>query len=396
MPVVRRCWPLLSLGLLGGCNSRSLLVLAPAPGEMALDTATVATTLFLVGDAGYASPTDRVLLEVGRQGVRAKRASAIVFLGDNVYPRGVPADTAATFETARDRLYTQAALSGATGLPVIFVPGNHDWDRQGEAGWASIQRQDLLLRRYADSTHQPVRLAPQAGCPGPEVLAVGPVRLVALDTPWWLHRHSRPGHAPSGMLQTMPDPTTQCSVETEAGVMSSLTKIHSFADRRITVTVGHHPLESHGEHGGHHPWLQYLFPFVPTPVAGWAWLPIGWLYPLGRKLIGHPQDLAGKRNQAMRAAIEGTFQPGSPFIYASGHDHSLEVIRRGTRYYLVSGAGTEDHQSAVGRGDSTAFRSPRPGFMRVDVLTTGRVRLGVTVLDLTGVPHETYSAWLKD
>ena len=72
--------------------------------------------------------------------------------------------------------------------------------------------------------------------------------------------------------------------------------------------VGHHPLESHGEHSG--------------------------------RLLDHPQDLAGPENRRMRRALEGTFAGGSPFIYASGHDHSLEVIRRGPgRYSLVSGSG---------------------------------------------------------
>jgi hypothetical protein len=99
----------------------------------------------------------------------------------------------------------------------------------------------------------------------------------------------------------------------------------------------------------------------------------------------------------MRQAIEGTFSSQSPFVYASGHDHSLEVIRRGPgRFYLVSGAGMERHQTAVGRGDSTAYASSLPGFMRVDLMADRRVRLAVTEIDDQGRPRQGYAAWLAN
>lgn len=198
------------------------------------------------------------------------------------------------------------------------------------------------------------------------------------------------------MRALLPDPDTQCPVTTTEGLVAALRDIHARTDDRIEVLVGHHPIRSHGEHGGFHPWTQYLFPLVPTPIAPWLWVPIGWIYPLGRKLLGHPQDFAGRRYREMRAAIESTFLPGAPLIYASGHDHSLEVIRGGPdRFFLVSGAGTEEHQMAVGRGDSAAFQSRLPGFMRVDLMRDGRVRVGVTTL-LEGRPEEIYHAWLKE
>ncbi|MFN0181766.1 MAG: metallophosphoesterase [Gemmatimonadales bacterium] len=396
-PVVR--WLGVAGGLLAqvGCGGAPGVVLAPAPAAAALDSAAIETTVFLVGDAGHATPADRVLAEVGRQGQLAPRSSLIVFLGDNVYPRGIPADTAASYLEARDRLFVQARLAPLTGLRIIFIPGNHDWDGQGPAGWINVQHQGRLLKRFADSTGAKVELLPEAGCPGPVPVDIGTrLRLVAIDTHWWLHGHGRPGREPPGLRAQLPDPDTRCPVTTKDAVVGALREIHARGDGRVAVLVGHHPLRSSGEHGGYYPWTRYLFPLVPTPFAPWLWLPLGWIEPLGRKLLGHPQDFAGRANREMRSAIEATFSPTAPLIYAAGHDHSLEVGRQGPdRFFLVSGSGTENHQSAVGRGDSVAFRSASPGFARVDLMRDGRVRIGFTTLT-DGRIEESYHAWLKE
>jgi hypothetical protein len=402
MPVVRQ--PLVrrvafALGVLGavGCAGSVPVILAPAPAVAGLDAAAIETTLFLVGDAGYATPADRVLADVGHQGQLASRSSLLLFLGDNVYSRGIPADTAVGFPLARDRLFAQARLAPLTGLRTIFIPGNHDWDGQGPAGWVNVQHQGRLLKRFADSTGAQVELLPQGGCPGPVTLDVGSqLRLVLIDTQWWLHRDARPGQEPPGVRATLPDPLVECPITTKEGVVAALRDIHARADGRVVVLAGHHPLESHGEHSGFFHWTQYLFPLVPTPIAPWLWLPIGWIHPLGRKLVGHPQDFAGKVYKAMRAAIASSFSPAAPMVYVAGHDHSLEVMRQGPgRFYLVSGSGTENHQMAVGRGDSASYRSALPGYMRLDVMRDGRVRIGVTTLT-EGRAEETYHAWLKE
>jgi hypothetical protein len=377
---------------------RAPLLLAPAPALPAIEPVAIESTLFLIGDAGgVKAGGDRVMRELIRQGRAAPRASAIVFLGDNIYPAGLPRPGDAGYGEARRRLLTQASVADSTGLPVYFVPGNHDWDRQGRHGWAAVQRSGRLLRDYARDHGVRVAQLPDGGCPGPEVVPVGKdFRLVLVDTQWWLHGHARPGRATEAALQALPDPDVRCAIGSEPALLDSLTKIFGAGGSAVDVMVGHHPFESHGDHGGYHPWLQWILPAAPTPIAPWAWLPIGWVYPLARRAIANAQDQFSEPNRAMVRALEGTFQPGRPFVYASGHEHTLEVIRRGeNRYYLVSGSGYEEHQSSVGRGDSTAFAASRPGFMRLDVLPPGSIRLGVTVIDRRNQAKEAYQAWLR-
>src|SRR5688500_105715 len=93
------------IGASGGCLPQLQLEdpeLAPTDVE---------TTLFLIGDAGEAdprAPRGGVPLEsLTVQASVAPQRSVIVFLGDNVYPDGIPADGVAEFADARRRLEAQ-------------------------------------------------------------------------------------------------------------------------------------------------------------------------------------------------------------------------------------------------------------------------------------------------
>ena len=54
----------------------------------------------------------------------------LVFLGDNIYPSGLPPEGAEAEERseAERRILAQIDVALETATPTIFVPGNHDWD----------------------------------------------------------------------------------------------------------------------------------------------------------------------------------------------------------------------------------------------------------------------------
>src|ERR1043166_9814747 len=71
---------------MAGCP-RHVVPEPPAP----VTVAERRVSLFLIGDAGKPDPAgDPVLAELARQASAAPRGSAILFLGDNLYPRGLP------------------------------------------------------------------------------------------------------------------------------------------------------------------------------------------------------------------------------------------------------------------------------------------------------------------
>jgi hypothetical protein len=79
-----------------------------------------------------------------------------------------------------------------------------------------------------------------------------------------------------------------------------------------------------------------------------------------------------------KPAVDGA----APLIYAAGHEHSLQVFRsrRGPRYLVVSGLGSASKATPVGHDGASLFAHSdheQPGFMQVDFLRDGRVRLAV-------------------
>lgn len=339
-----------------------LALLAGAASSPAADS--VDTRVFLIGDAGVPRPQDPVLASLAREVGRDPGRSLVVYLGDNIYPQGLPVATAAGRPEAERRLRAQVEAARAPGATVVFIPGNHDWDISAEDGWNAIRRQEAFLREAGG-----VELQPEGGCPGPVVRDVGArVRLVALDTQWWLHGGPRPI-----------GPASPCAQKTEAEVAAALVAaVRAAGDRRVVV-VGHHPLASGGPHGGGFGWKDHVFPL--RAWKSWLWLPlpvIGSAYPIARTSGITDQDFSGDANRRMRAALEGAFAEAAPLVYAAGHEHNLQVVKRAApTYLLVSGAGAHRHLTPTGRTDGALYARSTSGYMRLDVEASGGVRLSV-------------------
>jgi hypothetical protein len=95
----------------------------------------------------------------------------------------------------------------------------------------------------------------------------------------------------------------------------------------------------------------------------------------------------------MFATLRAVVAPHAPLLFAAGHEHQLGLFTGGSigaRYVAVSGAGIRGHKrGAVGRERDALFADRGPGFMRVDVLRDGRVRLTVVMPgDATAEPAQ--------
>lgn len=334
---------------------------AVAPGAAAPLPADVVASLFLIGDTGEPDPKGepalRRLGEQLHQTLRHQPAQQVrvIFLGDNIYPRGLPAPADDGYGQATGRLQQQLAIFDDLPVPynvtdgpmAIFLAGNHDW------GWSEhvqhLARQGRYLAEQSDGLAQ---LLPEHACPGPVSIELGDhLLLLILDTQWWL-TFDKPLHGVH----------SPCTALTEQAVADQLqAALQSAGDRRVLV-VGHHPLISGGPHN--------------------SWRGLGLI----------PQDLPGVAYQTMRKTLGNVFATRPELIYASGHDHSLQVLRGlGHAYQLVSGSGSQSKVSAVDRLSQTRFARSTSGFMRLQLTGDGRWWLDVFGIDES---EPIFSDWL--
>ena len=366
----------------------------PVPAPVAPKDS-IEVAVFLIGDAGSeAYDGEPVLQALAKQSDSLRPVRQfVVFLGDNVYPRGVPPLGHPGRDDAERRLAAQVLAIRKGSAQGLLIPGNHDWDRQGRDGWNAIRRQDSLTREFGGTD---VRLAPSGGCPGPDVVDLGThLRLIALDTEWWLHNDVKPY-----------GDTSPCPTRTYEEVEDSLAGALRDKGRRHAIVLTHHPMRSGGIHGGSFTLGDHIFPL--RNYKRWLWVPlplIGSLYPFARQMGISNQDVFGAKYRRMRRALERAFRAQPPLVVASGHDHDLQVIRGGrsgitwAAYQLVSGAGILGHASVVRDIEGSLFMREAAGFMRLDVTTAGRVRLSVTTVVPEGdrpeaASAEVYSLWL--
>lgn len=345
---------MLALAAVSGCG--------PLPPVEPPEPAEIETTLFLVGDAGEPDPRDvgAPLDSITAQAAVAPERAVIVFLGDNVYPDGIPEEGGAAWADARRRLAAQvdAVPRGARG---IFLPGNHDWAGAEAFGLYSIRLQEEMIASLAGG--RDVRLLPSNGCPGPVSIDVGRLRLIALDTQWWLHDY------------IVRDAESGCP-EGPGGVTAELREqVQAEGEGRVVVAAGHHPLMTGGPHGGY---CGIIGPF--------------------HRFGGRSQDIISSANRTMRDSLESAFAAQPPLAYAAGHDHSLQVLDGGDEvgYVLVSGAGSYSKASCAVRLREGYFVSQnRSGFMRVDILRDRGVFLRVFHYDGGGRGGLAHSRWLE-
>jgi hypothetical protein len=326
-----------------------------------LSPADIETTLFLIGDAGEQDPRmpSPVLDSLSAQAAEAPGRSVIVFLGDNVYPEGIPEEGRAEYADARRRLAAQvnAVPQGVRG---IFVPGNHDWAAEGPFGLYSVRLEERMINSLARGGN--VRMLPGNGCPGPAVVDVGRLRIVALDTQWWLHDY------------IVRDSVSNCPT-TVGEVTANLRKdVEQVADGRVVVVTGHHPLMTGGQHGGY------------CGMSG-----------AFRRLTGLSQDILSSQNKVMRDSLASAFKNKKPLLYAAGHDHNLQLMKGPeAQYLLVSGAGSPTKtECAVYLRESFYASQHRPGFIRLDILRGKGVLLTAFEYVGTGRRSNPYSRWLE-
>ncbi|MEM1321678.1 MAG: metallophosphoesterase [Bacteroidota bacterium] len=321
-------------------------------------------SVYLIGDAGNSpkgdlSPALKLLKEHLKS---ASENSTVIFLGDNIYPDGLPRKNNPKRELAEHRLDAQLeAIEDFKGKP-LFIPGNHDWRNYGLKG---LKRQEKYIEKrlnegIEEEDDWEEYFLPSHGCGGPELVEVNEnLVIVVIDSQWWLSDWDK-------------------ETEINDGCEAKSRKVFEFIfeemvrkNRNKNVIIAmHHPLYSNGTHGGNFTAKEHIFPLTDVNENLYVPLPgLGSLAALIRGTVGTRQDLAHPNYREMKDVLMRAAKKNGQFIFVSGHEHALQYFENERQYYVVSGAGSKDAPTRLGNGAQFAYG--QQGYARLDFYSDG-------------------------
>ena len=327
--------------------------------EVPGDSSKLIYSLFLIGDSRQAYKNESLLSMMESHLSGAGEQSVVVFLGDNVYPNGLPDSTHRSWDVAHKSLVVQLDILQEFKGEIIFIPGNHDWARGKSEGLEYVKNQRKYIEDYLDKSKV---FLPGKGKAGPEeVHLTEDIVLIIIDSHWWFHENEK----------------SFSGIEDEADFFIQIEDAISRNREKKIVFAAHNPLFSVGNHGGHFAISDNLFPFLEVNKALYIPFP-GFIYTGYRKFFGYHQDLSHPQYKMLIEALQETFEGHSNIIYAAGHEHNLQYVKRDSIHHIISGAAGSS--SYVARIEKTDFAQREFGMAKLNFYGNGDVWLEFWVL----------------
>lgn len=331
-------------------------LLAGSKVGLAQTADSVLQVVYLIGNTAT-SPVPAAHLAAFKAQIQTQQDPFIIIhLGDILSNRGF------SDKQGQDTRQLDQLLELTAGKPrgrIYFIPGDKDWDNSGPQGLKNVRR----LEAYLAARGPQARLLPGNGCPGPEVIDIGPgLRIIALNTQWWLHPYHKPA-----------EPDTDCGIISRPEMIEALDDAMEEAAGRNVLLVGHHPLFSNGGYGGHLSLKKHLLPFTDFNPRNRIPLPgLGSLYAAYRQNVGTRRDMAHPDYQDLKQQLGEFLNGNSQLVYAAAHDFSLQLTRADDNYHLVSGSFAA--KDFVVRNHRSLVNAQAPGYAQLTYYADGRVR----------------------
>jgi hypothetical protein len=310
-------------------------------------------SIYLVGDAGnvnVASEKD-LLFHLQNELQSAEENSSLIFLGDNIYPNGLPPkeDKVARADAEQKLMSQINILEDFSGASYI-IPGNHDW-RSG--GIKAIKRQEKFVEKALGRGNF---FLPDNACGDPTWVDLSDdLGMIVLDSEWWLSNWNK-----------QPGINNDCDVKSRAEMMSAYLNLLKKKRDKVIIVAFHHPLFTNGPHGGNFAPKTHIFPLTEFSHNAWVPLPgLGSLYALLRKNVGVRQDLYGSLYNEFKQSILSSSEPYDNLIFVAGHEHTLQHHEAEGHHFIVSGAGAK--ASPARATGAARFTYGNQGFVRLDV-----------------------------
>ncbi len=337
---------------------------------------TISQRIVLIGDAGQLTNGKQPVVDAVRRLIPLDKKTTVIYLGDNLYEKGLPGEEFTTYKGYRSVLDSQLSIADGTDAKVYMIPGNHDWENGSRNGLATVTREQLYVE-FLDKEN--VRFLPEEGCPGPFAVNLGDdVTVIFFDSQWWLHPFDKPGIE------------SDCDCKTKDELVSRIADLAGKNAKKLVILACHHPFRSNGVHGGFFTPKQHIFPFTDIFPGAYIPLPVlGSIYPIVRSIYGTPQDLSHPVYATMISEISDAIKKAAPnIIFAAGHEHNLELIQDSSYQYIISGGGSKNQR--VSTRKKSTFISATQGFAVLEVSTNKNV--SVTFYTVTDSARKVYTA----
>jgi len=276
----------------------------------------LAHQFFLLGDAGNGLVEDTINHNNSliSQLNKASKNSTLLFLGDNIYPKGMPDKSDANRTDAAEKLQNQIDLAGSFKGKTIFIPGNHDWYNKGVKG---LQKEQEFIEKQLGKES----FLPRKGCAIETVKISDAVVLIIVDSEWYITNWD---HQP-----TIND---DCNLKTRAAFLEEFRSEIKKHRGKTTLVAVHHPMFTNGSHGGQYSFQSHL---QPLPV-------LGSLKNLLRSTTGISNtDIQNKFYNELQKNLVAAAQQNDKVVFVSGHDHNLQYIIEDYIPQIISGSGSK-------------------------------------------------------
>lgn len=278
----------------------------------------------LVGDAGNADEPRAIanLDFISKKIEDADKNTTVLFLGDNIYPKGLPEVGSKNRAEAEIKINNQLKMVENFKGNTVFIPGNHDWysglqgliDQKEYIATALNNKKAFLPRKYEAIDKLEIN---------------DDITLIVVDSEWFLQDWNK--HA---------DINEASEIKTREDFFEEFRSLVNKNQNKLTLVVIHHPIFSGGPHGGYFSLRSHLFPYknIPLPVLG----TIGNYL---RKTTGaSPADEQFKLYQDLTKRIKTIVSGQDQVIFVSGHDHNLQYIEQDGIKQIISGSASKKEE----------------------------------------------------
>lgn len=299
---------------------------------------------YFIGDSGNAMlDSTTVALEALKSRLsKETREATILFLGDNIYPKGMPEKGSEDRELAEHRLNIQIESVKSFKGKSIFIPGNHDWYNKGVEG---LKRQQEIVEAQLGKNS----FLPKDGCSIKRINISEDIVLIIVDSQWYITN-----------WDLHPTINEDCELKTRDLFLEEFRSEIKKARGKTTLVAIHHPMFSNGPHGEQYSLKDYL---SPIPV-------LGSVKNLLRETTGVVNaDLTNKFYNDLKKNLVAAAKQNDKVIFVSGHEHSMQYLVEDHIPQIISGSGSKITATRNVRGGQ--FSYAENGFAILDVYKDG-------------------------